>query len=170
MVFSYYAYKWGIYQKLFEYFKLFVFLTFSAKFASTTGVFLEKIHLFNADSYTILILIGFMFNLAFIVFGSKYMVLFINHFINSTQIKIFMAKLLTLLEVIIIVTFIYYMFMQLTISKQYLHGFVKKSFSYTYIKHFYMGFLNHDFAAMILYSDTKTNHKEVLFRSFKNAW
>lgn len=167
---SYYAYKMGIYEKLFEYFKLFVLISCSAKFASTTGAFLHKIHLFDPDSFAILVLIGFVLNILVLFYLSRYTMVFLNQFINSVQLRIFTAKIVTVLEVVLIVTFMYYMFMQLSLSKKHLYPFVKKSYSYTYIKQFYLKFLNDDFVRMILSSDTGTNHKEILFKSFKNSF
>ena len=60
--------------------------------------------------------------------------------------------------------------MQLYISKAYLSKSFHKSYSYPKIEYFYNSFLNDDFVNMVLHSDTGTNHKEVIFKSFKNSF
>jgi hypothetical protein len=62
------------------------------------------------------------------------------------------------------------MIMQLTISKTYLYPYLNKSYSYKYIKVFYKNFLNDDFLHMVLEADTSINHKEIIFKSFKNSF
>ena len=47
---------------------------------------------------------------------------------------------------------------------------MKKSYSYPKIEKFYNTFLNDDFVNMVLNSDTGTNHKEIIFKSFKNSF
>ena len=109
-------------------------------------------------------------NIVVLYFGEKFIFEFLNRYINSAAIKTFFAKLITTLEVIVIITFALYILMQLSLSKSYLYPTLKKSYSYPYIKSFYMKFLTDDFLNMILKADTGTNYKEVIFKSFKNSF
>lgn len=165
----YYSYKNKIYIKIFNYFKLFLIITISAKFSSTTGIALERLNILSSDTYITLVLIGFSINIAVLFYSEKFILKFLNRYINSGAIKIFFAKLITILEVVIITTFALYILMQLSISKSYIYPTLKKSYSYPYIKSFYMKFLTDDFLNMILKADTGTNYKEVIFKSFKNS-
>jgi hypothetical protein len=166
---SIYSFKKKIYLKFFEYIKIFFIITVSAKFASSMGILLEKIHTINADTYTTLILIGFSINIFLLFYFWYYLFTVINKFIKSNTIKIFIAKLFTFLEVLIVVTFTNYIFMQLSLSKIYLSKSMAKSYTYPYIQKFYKNFLNDDFKNMLLNSDTSTNHKEIILKSLKNS-
>jgi hypothetical protein len=166
---SFVSYKKRVYIKIFEYMKLFIIISISAKLSSGTGVLLQKLYITKADTYTTLILIGFVVNLIIIFFSWSYIFRFLNHYISSNKIRSFFAKLFTFLEVLIIVTFSLYIFMQLYISKVYLIKTLHRSYSYPKIEKFYHSFLNDDFVNMVLSSDTGTNHKEVIFKSFKNS-
>jgi len=165
-----YNYKRKTYIKVFEYFKVFTLISISTKFAMTTGVHLSKWHIIKADTYTILILIGFSLNALIIYYSWSFIYSFSAKFINNAQIKRFFAKFITIVEVIIIVTFTLFMFMQLDITKKYIYPTVKKSYSYKYIKSFYVKFLNDDMLKMILNSDTTMNHKEIILKSLKNSF
>ncbi len=167
---TYYSYQKKIYLKIFEYFKLFILITLSAKFASNTGWFLQANHVLKTDTYATLILIGFSINLILFYYLTKFLIEFSDRFIDSQNIKSFFAKTLTLFEVVVIVTFVLYMSMQLYPSKKYLYPSMKKTYSYPYVRKFYIKFLNDDFIHMILNSDSGTNYKEVIFKSFKNAF
>ena len=166
----YYSYKNKIYIKIFNYFKLFLIITISAKFSSTSGIALEWFNIISTDTYITLVLIGFSINIVVLYFGEKFIFEFLNRYINSGAIKTFFAKLITTLEVIVITTFALYILMQLSLSKSYLYPTLKKSYSYPYIKSFYMKFLTDDFLNMLLKADTGTNYKEVIFKSFKNSF
>jgi hypothetical protein len=166
----YYSYQKKIYIKIFNYFKLFIIITISAKLASQTGISLEKLNILSTDTYTTLILIGFAINVSILFYSWEFLYLLVNKFINSNQIKTFFAKLTVVLEVITIATFSLYIIMQLSISKKYIYPIMIKSYSYVYIKSFYKKFLNDDFVDMILNADTGTNHKEIIFRSLKNSF
>ena len=159
-----------MYIKLFDYFIVFIIISISAKFASFTGVSLQKINILLADTYTTLILIGFGINLVIFTYIFKIFLQYSNKYINNKKLKIFFAKLITLIEMIILTTFSLYILMQLSISKTYLYSTMKKSYSYPYIKSFYMKFLNDDLVNIVLNNDTKTNHKEVIFKSLKNSF
>ena len=166
---SYHNYHKKTYIKVFEYFKIFILISVSAKFATTTGIYLSKWHIILADTYTILILIGFSANVSLIYFSWSFIYKFSAKFLNNEQIKTFFAKIITVVEVIIIITFTLFSLMQLSINKKYIYPTIKKSYSYPYIKHFYIKFLNDDMLKMILNSDTNMNHKEVILKSIKNS-
>ncbi len=168
-LFTYISYEKRIYIKIFEYFKIFLVITFSAKLSSYTAILLQKLYITKADTYTTLILISFVVNLFILYFGWRYIFKFLNNYISSSKIKILFAKFFTFIEVLIIITFSIYIFMQLYISKAYLYKTFHKTYSYPKIEKFYNSFLNDDFINMVLNSDTGTNHKEVIFKSFKNS-
>jgi len=164
------SYERKTYLKIFEYFKIFMAITLSAKLASFTALLLQKFYITKADTYTTLILISFVVNIILIYYSWRYLFSFSNKFVQNVKIRVFFAKLFSFLEVLIIVTFSIYIVMQLYITKIYLYKTLKKSYSYPKIEKFYNSFLNDDFVNMILHSDTGTNHKEVIFKSFKNSF
>jgi len=166
---TYYNYSKKTYIKVFEYFKIFALISISTKFAISTGTYLSKWHIILADTYTILILIGFSLNILIIYFSWDFIYKFSSKFINNEQIKGFFAKIITVIEVVIIVTFTLFILMQLNVNKKYIYPTVKKSYSYHHIKKFYIKFLNDDMLKLILNSDTGINHKEVILKSFKNS-
>lgn len=167
---TYYFYKEKSYLKIFDYFKIFFILTLSAKFSSKTAVLLQDFYITKADTYTTLIIISFIVNLTILYFSWKYIFIFLRKFINSEKIKTLLSKVFTLLEVSILVTLILYILMQFYPSKKYIYPSFAKTFSYKKIEKFYMNFLNDDFTKMILNQDTSTNHKELLFKSFKQSF
>jgi len=165
----YYNYSKKTYIKVFDYFKVFALISVSAKFSAFTGSYLSKWNLILADTYTVLILISFTINII-IIFYSWHILYFISaKLINNQQIKIFFAKIITVIEVILITTFTLFILMQLSVNKKYVYPTLKKSYSYPYIRSFYMKFLNEDFAKMILNSETGVNPKEIILKSFKNS-
>ena len=170
LLLSYWAYQNRFYIKLFEYFKIFILITIAAKLSTPMAIFLQRIHFLHADSYAIAIFIAFIMNLI-ILFSSYQLILkFLNNFINSQSIKTFFAKLITLFEITIICTFSLFLMMQITVIKRYASQPLAKTISYPYIKTFYTQFLNDDFIYALLHTDTKTNHKELIFKSFKNSF
>jgi len=166
----YYNYSKKTYIKVFDYFKVFALISVSAKFATFTASYLSKWHLIQADTYTVLILIAFSINALIIYLSWSSLYLLSTKFMNSNKIKIFFAKIITVIEVLIITTFTLFILMQLGVNKKYIYPTLNKSYSYPYIKKFYTKFLNDDFAKMILDSETSVNHKEVILKSFKNSF
>jgi hypothetical protein len=169
LIFSYISYQHKIYIKIFEYFRVFIIFTTSAKLSSYTALYLQKFYITKADTYTTLILIAFGINLAIAFYSWKYLFKILNYFINSDRLRKLFAKFFTLLEVFILATFIFYSSMQLYVSKKYIAKIVYRTYTYPKIKKFYNSFLNDDFVNMVLSSDTGTNHKEIIFKSLKNA-
>ncbi|MEA1955702.1 MAG: hypothetical protein U9N02_04325 [Campylobacterota bacterium] len=167
---TYYNYNKKTYIKVFDYFKIFALISISAKFSIFTGSHLSKWHLILPDTYTILILIGFTINTLIIYFSWSFIYTLSSKFINNQQIKIFFAKIITVIEVIIITTFTVFILMQISVNKKYIYPHLNKSYSYPHIKRFYVKFLNADFANMILHSETGINHKEVILNSFKKSF
>lgn len=164
------SYEKKIYIKIFEYFKIFMAITISAKLASYTAIVLQKFYITKADTYTTLILISFVVNLVILYYGWRYIFAFSNKFMQNIKVRTLLAKTFTFLEVFIIITFSLYIVMQLYITKAYLSKSLHKSYSYPKIEKFYNSFLNDDFVNMVLNSDTGTNHKEIIFKSFKNSF
>lgn len=132
--------------------------------------FLQKIHFLNADSYAIAIFIAFIINLIILFSSYKAILKFLDTFINSQSIKTFFAKVITLFEITIICTFSLFLIMQIHLIKRYATQPLAKTITYPYIKTFYTKFLNDDFIYAVLHTDTKTNHKELIFKSFKNSF
>jgi len=166
----YYSYQRKIYLKIFEYFKIFFIITLSAKLSSSTGILLQKLYITKADTYTTLILIAFVVNFLIIYFSWKYIFKFTKKYINNEKLKILFAKVFTGIEVLIIITFSLYILMQIYLAKIYIYPIFKETYSYPKIEKFYKSFLNDNFVNMVLGSDTGTNHKEVIFKSFKNSF
>ncbi len=171
VIFScYYSYKKKIYIKIFEYFKIFLAITLSAKLSSSTAILLQKLYITKADTYTTLILISFVVNLVILYFSWKYIFKFTQYYINNEKLKVLFAKIFTAIEVLIITTFSLYIVMQIYVVKIHLYPTIKKSYTYPKIEKFYKSFLNDNFIHMVMGSDTGTNHKEVIFKSFKNSF
>jgi len=165
----YYSYIHKSYVKIFEYFKIFIAITLSAKMASFTAIYLQKLYITKADTYTTLLLISFVVNLLIIIYGYKSFFKLTNGLINSEKIKIILAKFFTVIEVVVLSTFALYIMMQIYISKVYLYPTMKQTYLYPKIEKFYSKFLNYDFVLLVMGSDTGTNHKELLFKSLKNS-
>jgi len=163
------AYQKKIYIKIFDYLKLFIIITLSAKLANFTGTFLQQYHITKVDTYSTLIFISFMINFVAFTYMSKSFISITNKYINSVKTRDIMAKIFTTIEVILLFTFGLYLIMQLHLSKKYIEPHLQKTISYKYIKGFYKSFLNDEFVNMILHSDTGTNYQEVIFKSFKNS-
>lgn len=134
------------------------------------GLFLQRIGFLNSDSYAVTILIGFIINLIILYYSHALIYAFLSKFFNNQKIKEWAAKCITFLEVSILITFGLYILMQIKVIKGIAHAPLSKSISYPYIRGFYKGFLNDDFVYMVLHSDTGTNHKEIIFKSFKNSF
>lgn len=164
------GYENKTYIKIFDYFKIFVAVTLSAKFSSFTAILLQKLYITKADTYTTLILISFVVNLAILYFFGKYIVQFLNNYITNINIRKYTAIFFTFIEVSTMITFSLYILMQIYITRVYLYKNFHKTLSYPKIEKFYNSFLNDDFVNMILHSDTGTNSKEVIFKSFKNSF
>jgi len=166
----YWGYKNRSYVKIFEYFKIFIAITLSSILASFTGTLLQKLSITKADTYTTLILIAFVINLVLIIYGYKFIFKLSNKYLHNEKIKIFLAKFFTVIEVVVLTTFGLYIVMQLYLAKLYIHPSFKQTFLYPKIEKFYNSFLNDEFVSMVMGSDTGTNHKEVMFKSFKNSF
>ncbi len=164
-----FSYKKRVYLKLFEYFKLFIIITISAKQAHFTAVWLQKLYITTADTYTTLILMGFGLNFILAFYIVKYTLIYSDKKIKNNIFKNTIARIVTFVEVVLVISFSYYIFMQLTLSKRYLDSTFQKTYSYPYIQKFYIKFLNDDFVDMVLNSDTGLNKKEIIFKSLKNS-
>jgi len=165
----YWSYKNRSYVKIFEYFKIFLAVTISTKLTSLTATWLQKLYITDADTYPTLLLISFAVNLTIIIYSYKSIFKFTNIYINNRKIKTIIAKFFTVVEVVALSTFTLYIVMQLYLAKVYIHPTLEKTFFYPKIERFYIKFLNYDFVLLVMGSDTGTNHKELLFKSFKNS-
>ncbi len=168
-VLSYYSYRKKSYIRLFEYFKIFVLITISAKLAAKTGVFLQEAGILRADTYSVAILIGFGLNLAGFYFAMLLLLDLLKNHVHSSGLRKLAAVTVSVVQVAVLSSFLLYITMQLTPAKRYLYPHFQKSYLYLHIKRFYIKFLNDDFVYMLLSSETGTNPKEVIFKSFKNS-
>ncbi|MEA3289849.1 MAG: hypothetical protein U9Q04_06655 [Campylobacterota bacterium] len=166
---TYYSFNNKTYEKTFHYLKIFLLISISAKFASYTGINLQKYHITKVDTYTTLILIGFGINILILYFSYSYIYKFSSMIINNNKIRSIFAFLISFLEVLIVISFSIYLIMQLYITKKYIHTHMSKTYSYPKIERFYKNFLNDEFVNMILSSDTGTNSKEIIIKSLKNS-
>lgn len=169
IVFGYKSYKNKIYLKIFEYFKIFVAITLSAKLAPYTAIALQKFYITKADTYTTLTLIAFAVNLFFFYYTGRSILKFLNKNVSNINFRKYTAILVTIVEVVIISTFSLYITMQLYLAKVYLHKPLSKTYVYPKVHKFYKSFLNDEFVKMVMSSDTGTNKDEVIFKSFKNS-
>lgn len=165
----YFGYKNRVYEKLFEYFKIFLFLTLSAKLAPYMGTALQKLYITKADTYTTLLLISFVVNYVLFHFGFKYILKFSNNFINNQKVKTSFALILTIFEITIVFTLGLYIFMQVYLVKLALENPLNKSYSYPVIERFYKSFFNDKFTNAVLNLDTSTSSKELIFKNLKNS-
>lgn len=166
----YFGYKNRVYEKLFDYFKIFIFLTLSAKLAPYMGTLLQKLYITKADTYTTLLLIAFVINYFLLHYLFKYFLIFINKFVNSEKVKKTIAILITFFEITILFTLSLYIFMQIYIVKISFKSTIDKSYSYPKIEKFYKNFFNDKFTNTILNLDTSTNSKEMIFKNLKSSF
>lgn len=167
--FSYVGYQKRYYAKIFEYFRLFILITISAKLSTYTATLLQQMYITKADTYSTLLLISFGLNLIIVFSMYKFFMKLINKVVQSDKIKTYSAYFISFFEILILVTFGLYLIMQLYLSKVYLYKHIHKTYLYPKIEKFYKSFLGDEFVKMVMSSDTGTNHKEVIFKSFKNA-
>jgi hypothetical protein len=167
--FSKIAYEKKYYIKFFEYFKIFVTIYIASKLAPFTGLTLQNLYIIKADTYITLIIISFSLNVVLIFYFWKNLVKATNNFLSTNKMKIFFAKVLSVLEVSIILTLFLYLIMQIYIVKVNLHQTLDKTYTYTIVSNFYHKFLNKDILAILQGSNTGTNQKEILFKSFSNS-
>lgn len=168
--FSILSYEKKYYLKIFEYVKIVVLLTISAKLAPYSGKLLEKFYILSTDTYMVLLLLSFCINFVVFYLAWKYIFKLADILINSQSVKRICAIIFTIFEVTLILTFTLFVIMQLYISKKYLYSHFMKSYTYSHIHRFYDKFLNDDFVNMILNSNTSgINHKEVIYKSFQKS-
>lgn len=170
LYFSKYAYEKKYYIKFFEYFKIFVVIYLASFFAPYMGSFLQKVYLLQADTYITLLILSFGLNLFLLYTFWNKIIKVIFAKISTHKIKEFFAKVLSLVEVLIISTLGVYLIMQLYLSKVYFYKGMEQTYFYPYIEKFYIKFLNEDILAILQGSNTGTNSKELLYKSFTNAF
>ncbi len=162
-----YSYKKEIHTRLLDYVQIFIILSTSARFSNKIGLFLQKLYIIKPDTHTTTIIIGFLFNLLILFSLRKLISKFGKKYIENKRVKKSVKLILIIPEVIILITFSLYIFMQLTPSKKYIYPYINKSYSYPYIKSFYVKFLNDDFLRVILDSDSDAQNYENVYKSLK---
>ena len=163
------AFERRYYIKFFEYFKLFIILYLASKLAPYSGTMLQKMMILKADTYITLILIAFGINFLILYNFWKYFIKVFNNYFSSANIRTLFAKVLSFLEVLIILSFGLYLMMQIYFIKINLQPTMKQTYVYPAVAKFYHKFLNNDIVKILEGSTTGTNSKEVLFKSFTNA-
>ena len=93
-----------------------------------------------------------------------------NQFVNNNLIKSISAKILSFFEISLLITFLLFMFMQVHFIKKFIYPVINKSYTYKYVKKFYITFLSKDFVNIIMTQETKTDSKEIILKSFKNSF
>lgn len=167
--FTYYNYINRNYIKVFDYIKIFLFVFISSKFSYTMYLFLGKINILKTDSIHIGILIAFAINLTLLIYFYKYIFKLLNYLFSSQRTKMMIARVVSFLESIIIITFIVFILMQIKPIKNMLSSSINKTYSYSYIKKFYLGLIDKNFTSIFLSSDSKINRQESILKSIKNS-
>ena len=162
-----YSYKKEIHVKLLDYVRVFIILSFSARFAETTGLFLQKLSIAMADTYTTLVVMGFLLNLIILVSINKLYSKISKKYVDKTRFQKGVKLTVIIIEVFILTTFSLYISMQFTPTKKYIYPTFKKSYTYPYIKKFYIKFLNDDFLKVILDPHSDAQNYEGVYKSFK---
>jgi len=166
--FSKIAYEKKYYIKFFEYFKIIIAIYLATKLAPYTGKLLQNFYITKADTYIVLILISFALNFFALFFFWKNMIKIFDRVFSTSALRVWFAKILSFVEVLIIFSLGLFLVMQLYVSKKYIYKNMKATYSYDYIEKFYIKFLNNDILAILQGSSTGTSTKEILFKSFTN--
>ncbi len=164
------SYQKRTYLAIYEYVKIFLLITLAASFAPKAAIWLSRWDVLKADTYSVAVLIAFGINIALI--WGLYLLLrsVYENAMHSPGLKTLVAKSVSFLQTVLIVTFACYILMQLGPAKNHIYSHAAKTYSYPLIRGFYMSFINDDFVRLILNGDSKTNAKEVILRSFKNSF
>lgn len=170
VLFAYFNYINRNYIKVFDYIKIFIFVFISSTYAYKTYIFLNKIYVLQADSYYIAILICFVINLLILIYGYKYIFKALNYIISSSKIKMLLAKIVSFLESILLISFMIFILMQINPIKKLSLKTLNKTYSYPYIKKFYIKVIDKNFTSIFLTSDSKINRQESILKSIKNSF
>jgi len=164
------SYQKRTYLAIYEYVKIFLLITLAASFAPKAAIWLSRWGVLQADTYSVAVLIAFGINIASI--WGLYLLLqtVYENALHNLWLKTVVAKSVSLLQTVLVVTFACYILMQLGPAKNHIYPHASKTYSYPMIRGFYMSFINDDFVRLILQGDSKTNAKEVILRSFKNSF
>lgn len=164
---SFYAYKHRFYIKLFDYVKIFIFITISANLAPSANSLFHKLNIISSDTYVIGVLIAFTFNFLILVYSYKTIFKILNHLIKSQKIKALIAKIVSFIESLLIITISLFLLMQISPIKKSIQSSLLKTYSYPIIKKFYMNTINQKFSNLFMQSDTKLQKYEAFFRNIK---
>ena len=162
-----YSYKKEIHLKFLDYVRVFIIFSVSARFANATGLTLNKFSITMADTYTTLIVLGFFINLSLLLIINAIHNKFSKKYIEKTKVQKSIKLSVIIIEVFVLATFSLYFFMQFTPTKKFIYPTLNKSYSYPYIKQFYVKFLNDDFLKVILDPHSDAQNYEGVYKSFK---
>ncbi len=167
--FSYFNYIKRTYIKVFDYIKIFLFIFLSSSFSYETYTFLSKVNILRADTYYIAILLAFFINLLILIYSFKYILKALNYLISSARIKILLAKIISFLEAILVISFVLFILMQIYPIKKLSTQTMNKTYSYPYIKKFYIKVIDKNLTSIFLRSDSKINRQESILKSIKSS-
>ena len=163
----YYGYKHGNLSKVYEIVKIIVGIAISSKYGLTFGILLTKAHVLKAETFGVLILIGFL-----LVFGVYWFVMFIlelayKKFLESYLSKQskYVAAVFSGAEFFIIFTLGLFVVLQFYWPRIYIKPALFKSFTYKPIHYFYKGFLNDKLINNTLYEGSGSGLKETIMNT-----
>ncbi len=164
---AYYGYKHGNLSKIYEIVKLIAGVAISSKYGLTLGMWLTKVHILKAETFGVLILIGFV-----LVFGLYFIAMFIlelayKEFLESYlrhQSK-YIAAIFSGLEFFIMFTLSLFILLQFYWPRTYIKPILFKSFTYKPIHKFYKGFLSNELINNTLYEGTGSGIKETIMHT-----
>ncbi|MCV6607848.1 MAG: CvpA family protein [Campylobacterales bacterium] len=164
----YYGYKHGIHERLYELFRFFMIISFAEMYSVKFGVFLTKLHILWADSFSILKLIGFILLLAVFWFVFRlFEYLFKIVFKTSRQIASqFGGAIITAFSTAIVITLSAFFLTQVKFLKEHLKPVLMDSYSYGKINRFYRKSIDNSFVENVVNGEISgKDAKELIFKT-----
>ena len=162
-----YGYKHGNLSKVYEIVKIIIGIAISSKYGLTFGIWLTKAHVLKAETFGVLILIGFL-----LVLGLYWLVMFILELAYKEFLESYLAKqskyvaaVFSGAEFFIIFTLGLFVVLQFYWPRIYLKSALFKSVTYKPIHYFYKGFLNDKLINNTLYEGTGAGFKETIMNT-----
>ena len=164
---AYYGYKNGNLNRIYEIVKLIAGVAISSKYGLTLAMWLTKVHILKAETFGVLILIGFIS-----VFGIYYVVMFVlelayKEFLESylRHKSKYVAALSSGVEFFIMFTLGLFIILQFNWPRVYIKPLLFKSFTYKPIHKFYKSFLSNELINNTLYEGTGAGVKETIMNT-----
>ena len=164
---AYYGYKHGNLSKIYEIVKLIAGVAIASKYGLTLAMWLTKQHILKAETFGVLILIGFV-----LVIIMYFLVMFIlelayKEFLESYlrhQSK-YVASIFSAVEFSIMFTLSIFIVLQFYWPREHVKPLLFKSFTYKPIHKFYKSFLSNDLINNTLYEGTGAGVKETIINT-----